>query len=60
MLDGPLACVTEGKDFLESVKVGDVIESVWVLSGDENLVKTNPPPAAAPEEVVQVGQASVE
>jgi cyclophilin family peptidyl-prolyl cis-trans isomerase len=61
LLDGRYAVfgyVTEGKDFLEGLKVGDVIESVRVISGEENLVKNNNAPAAAaasPEEVVQVG-----
>jgi len=45
LLDGRYAVfgyVTEGKDYLEGLKVGDVIESVRVISGDENLVKNAP------------------
>jgi len=52
LLDGRYAVfgyVTEGKDFLESLKVGDVIESVRVLGGDENLIrKADPPPPPPP------------
>lgn len=41
ILDGRYAIfgyVTENEDFLADVKVGDVIESIQVISGLENLV----------------------
>ena len=46
--------VTEGKDFLDGLKVGDVIESVRILSGEENLVRKQDP---APPSVVEVAAA---
>ena len=53
LLDGQYAVfgyVTEGKDYLESLQVGDKIESVKVLDGADNLVRKQqePPPAAEP------------
>ena len=53
LLDGRYAVfgyVTEGKDYLESLQVGDKIESVKVLDGADNLVRKQqePPPAAEP------------
>jgi len=47
LLDGRYAVfgyVTEGKDFLENVKVGDTIESIKLLDGAENLVRKQAPP----------------
>jgi len=57
LLDGRYAVfgyVTEGKDFLDGLKVGDVIESVRILSGEENLVRKQDP---APPSVVEVAAA---
>ena len=57
LLDGRYAVfgyVTEGKDFLDGLKVGDVIESIRILSGEENLVRKQDP---APPSVVEVAAA---
>lgn len=46
LLDGRYAVfgyVTKGKDYLESLKVGDVIESIRLVGGEENLVRKAPP-----------------
>ena len=51
LLDGRYAVfgyVTEGKDFLDGLKVGDTIESIKILSGEENLT-TKAPKEVAPE-----------
>ena len=57
LLDGRYAVfgyVTEGKDFLDGLKVGDAIESIRILSGEENLVRKQDP---APPSVVEVAAA---
>ena len=57
LLDGRYAVfgyVTEGKDFLDGLKVGDVIESIRILNGEENLVRKQDP---APPSVVEVAAA---
>lgn len=51
LLDGRYAVfgyVTEGKDFLDGLKVGDVIESVRIIKGEENLVGGAKAPAPEP------------
>ncbi|QDZ25059.1 cyclophilin-type peptidyl-prolyl cis-trans isomerase [Chloropicon primus] len=53
LLDGRYAVfgyVTEGKDFLDGLKVGDVIESIRLVKGEENLVTNARPPTAAVEQ----------